>query len=87
MLNLQERQAIIDTSIAAQYSILPPAQIVHILVDEEIYLSSESSFYRVLNDVKQLNHRGRSQALKRQHKPMSFTASGPNEVWSWDRVP
>lgn len=83
-LSSQERQDIIDTANAPKYSSLPPSQIVPILLDEGIYLGSESSFYRVLNDCKQLNHRGRSQAPKKKHKPTSFTASGPNEVWSWD---
>jgi putative transposase len=63
---------------------LPPTQIVLSLLDQGIYLASEASFYRVLNAHKQLNHRGRSQAPKKQFKPTSFAATEPNQVWSWD---
>lgn len=83
-LSEEEIKAIIDVSNEPEYSSLPPSQIVPILLDKGIYLGSESSFYRVLNDCGQLNHRGRSQAPKKTHKPTSYTASGPNQVWSWD---
>lgn len=83
-LNEQERQAIIDIANEPEYASLPPSQIVPILLDKNIYLGSESSFYRVLKASQQLNHRGRSQAPKKMHKPTSFTATGPNQVMSWD---
>ena len=83
-LSEQERQAIIDVANEPEYASLPPSQIVPILLDKSIYLGSESSFYRVLKECQQLNHRGRSQAPKNRHKPTSYTATGPNQVFSWD---
>lgn len=83
-LSKEEEQAIVDTCNEKQYASLPPTQIVPSLLDQGIYLASESSFYRVLNAHKQLNHRGRSQAPKKLFKPTSFAATGPNQVWTWD---
>ena len=83
-LSNEERQAIISIANEPVYASLPPSQIVPILLDQGVYLGSESSFYRVLKACEQLNHRGRSQAPKNRHRPTSYTAHGPNEVWSWD---
>ncbi len=80
----EERQAVVDISNEPEYASLPPSQIVPTLLDQGIYLASESSFYRILKEHDQLHHRGRSQAPKKSHKPTSHTAYGPNEVWSWD---
>jgi transposase InsO family protein len=83
-LSSEERQAIMTIVNEPEYARSPPSQIVPVLLDQGIYLGSESSFYRILNEHGQLNHRGRSQAPKKIKKPTSHTASGPNEVWSWD---
>ena len=83
-LSSEERQAILDVANEPKYAQSPPSQIVPVLLDKGIYLGSESSFYRILNEHGQLNHRGRSQAPKKSKKPTSHTANGPNEVWSWD---
>jgi putative transposase len=77
-LSKDEKQAIVDVCNEEHYASLPPTQIVPSLLDKGIYLASESSFYRVLNAHKQLNHRGRSQAPKKQCTPTSFAATGPN---------
>lgn len=83
-LSEKERQAILDACNEPENASLPPSQLVPILLDQGIYLGSESSFYRTLNDNNQLNHRGRSKAPTKVAKPTSHIASGPNEVWSWD---
>ena len=83
-LTQEERDAVLSTCNQPEYASLPPAQIVPALLDEGIYLASESTFYRILAEHKQLNHRGRSLAAKKNNQPTSYTAHGPNEVWSWD---
>ncbi len=83
-LSKKERQTILDTCNEPEYANLLPSQIVPILLDDGIYHGSESSFYRVLKQAGQLNHRGRSQAPKNVGKPTSYTAHKANEVWSWD---
>lgn len=60
-----------------------PCEVVPILADRGIYLGSESTFYNVLRDAKQLAHRGREQApVKRPVSTHKATAS--NQVWMWD---
>jgi hypothetical protein len=41
----------------------------------------------VLKKHPQLNHRGRMKPPRKVPEPTSFTATGPNQVWSWDSVP
>lgn len=54
-----------------------------ILADRGIYIASESTFYRVLREAKQLTHRGRSKdPVKRQVS--THLATGPNRVYTWD---
>ena len=79
-----EREAVVAVCNTPEYASLPPSQIVPSLLDQGIYLASESSFYRILNTQNQLHHRGQSHASERRHKPESYTAASPNCVWSWD---
>ena len=79
-----EEEAILTTCCQTEYRSLPPSQIVPRLADQGRYLASESSFYRVLKKHQQLNHRGRMKPARKLAEPTSFTASGPNQVWSWD---
>jgi len=83
-LTAAEEAVIVDTCNQREYQSLPPSQIVPRLADKGIYLASESTFYRVLKKHQQLNHRGRAQPAKTVLQPTSFTATGPNEVWTWD---
>jgi len=68
----------------AQYASLPPSQIVPKLADQGLYVASESSFYRVLHSHDQLHHRGRTRVVEKRVAPTSYTATAPNQVWSWD---
>ncbi|WP_226598064.1 IS3 family transposase [Marinobacter nauticus] len=79
-----ERQQILSTCNSARYESLPPSQIVPSLMDEGLYLASESSFYRILKAHNQLNHRGQSFAPQRSREATTHHASGPCEVWCWD---
>jgi putative transposase len=82
-LTLEERQQVIATCMKPNYASMPPCQIVPALADEGIYLASESTFYRILKEEKMNNHRGRSMPANR-HKPTSYCANEPNQVWMWD---
>ncbi|KZY36806.1 integrase [Oleiphilus sp. HI0081] len=79
-----ERQSIINICNEPEYADLPPSQIVPRLADKGQYIASESSFYRVLKAHNQLAHRGRDKPKNGTKKPKGYTATGPNEVWSWD---
>ena len=78
-----ERQQVLEVANRPEFADLPPKQIVPRLADQGEYLASESSFYRILRDEKQLTHRGK--ARPRTHRrPQPLVANGPNQVWSWD---
>jgi len=82
-LSEEEQQSIITICNQPEFQSLPPSQIVPILADQEIYIASESSFYRVLNHHNMQHHRGRSK--QPSSKPIStHCATGPNQVWMWD---
>jgi transposase InsO family protein len=79
-----EREQILAVCNQDEYAKLPPSQIVPKLADKGIYIASESTFYRVLSANNQLHHRGRDKPKGTVVKPDTHTATGPNEVWSWD---
>ena len=82
-LSTEEREAILAVSNSPVFRSLPPSQIVPALADEGRYLASESTFYRVLREVDQQHHRGRSEEPQRK-APSTHCAAGPNQVWCWD---
>jgi len=65
------------------YRELSPKQIVPRLADEGRYVASESSFYRILRQEKQLAHRERCRPPTHR-RPREKVATGPCQVWSWD---
>ena len=79
-----ERQQILAVCNMSPYSQLPPYQIVPRLADQGIYLASEPSFYRILRAANQLTHRGTVNIRTKTSKVRHFTATRPNQVWSWD---
>lgn len=82
-LTAEECAAIVATANEERFASLPPSQIVPRLADENVYIASESSFYRVLKAVDQLHHRGRAKApVKRV--ATTHVAYAPNDVWCWD---
>lgn len=83
-LSIEERQEIIKICNRAEYANLPASQIVPAMADKGEYIASESTFYRVLREASQVNHRGRASAPKNVHKPTGYKATGANQVWSWD---
>ncbi len=80
----EEKDQIIHYCNLPENASKPPAQIIPLLADQGIYIASESSFYRVLRERKQLNHRGRARAPKKQKIKATHTAKTPREVWVWD---
>lgn len=83
-LTKQERQKIIDTCLSPRFASAPPAQIVASLLDEGIYLASESTFYRVLADHQLNKRRGRARKPAEAKPRPNYHAHKPNQVWAWD---
>jgi transposase InsO family protein len=83
-LTQREREQIIKVANEPDYAALSPSKIVPKLADEGRYIASESSFYRVLKSAKQLTHRLKAKPTRTVIKPEALTASGPNQIYSWD---
>ena len=79
-----ERKHIVDTCLAPGHASLPPSQLVPKLLDEGLYLGSESTFYRVLKENNLQHRRGRAAIPQKRAKPTSYEASAPNQVYCWD---
>lgn len=79
-----EREQMLKIANEPEYAGLSPSKIVPKLADEGRYIASESSFYRVLKAAHQLTHRDKTKPTRTVIKPAALTASGPNQIYSWD---
>ena len=80
-LSLVERQVALKVLNEPRFRDLSPNQIVPQLADEDRYVASESTLYRLLREEDLLKHRGRAKAPTRR-LPQAHVATGPNQVWS-----
>ncbi len=78
-----ERSRVLEIANSPEFRDLSPNQIVPRLADQNTYVASESTFYRILREADQLHHRERTQAASRT-RPDEHVASGPHQVFSWD---
>lgn len=83
-LSAKEHARVLEVANAPEHRDLSPKQIVPMLADEGIYIASESTFYRILREEKQLVHREPSRPATKRHRPDEYIATGRNQVWSWD---
>jgi putative transposase len=79
----EQRNRVLTTANSPPYQHLPPSKIVPLLADSGCYIASESTFYRILRNAKQLTHRLASRPAKHK-RPEAHEAHEPNQVWSWD---
>lgn len=83
-LTAQEEQRIREVCPRPEHAALPPGEIVPRLADAGEYIASGSTFYRVLRRHGEVRHRGRSRAPTQVRRPLTWTARGPCQVWTWD---
>jgi putative transposase len=83
-LSVAEREQLLFIANSAEYSHLPPSQLVPMLADKGLYYASESTFYRVLRDANQLAHRRTERPAQVRTKPRAVRATAPNQLYSWD---
>ena len=83
-LSALERGQLLAVANSDEFASLPPSQIVPRLVDQGVYLASESTFYRVLKAEKQLVHRSAERPAQVRHKPRALMATAPGQLYSWD---
>ena len=81
-LSKQEKLRIINTCNEARFASIPPSQIVPMLADEDTYIASESSFYRVLKEFALNARRGRTQTRHKPAKPKELRVNGPGRGYS-----
>jgi putative transposase len=78
-----ERQAILAALHSPRFADLAPAEVWAILLDEGVYLGSQSTFYRLLRAAGETRERRRQAVHPAAVKP-ELLATAPNQVWSWD---
>lgn len=79
----QERQAVLAVLHESRFVDLAPAQVYATLLDEDRYLCSERTFYRVLAENAEVRER-RDQLRHPHFAAPELLATRPNELWSWD---
>ena len=66
-----------------KYQDKAPRVVVAMLLDEEQYLCSSSTMYRILEENKAVKER-REQLRHPNYTKPELIATGPNQVWTWD---
>jgi transposase InsO family protein len=79
-----ERANLLAVANSAEFGHLAPSQIVPRLADQQRYIGSESTFYRVLREENQLSHRRAERAPQKRSKPRAVAATEPDQLFSWD---
>lgn len=83
-LSLAERQRVLDTLNSERFMDQPPGEVYARLLDEdETYLCSTRTMYRILASAKEIRER-RNQLRHPNYTPPQLLATAPNQIWSWD---
>jgi putative transposase len=82
-LSAQERRAVLDTLHSERFVDQAPAEVYATLLDEDRYLCSIRTMYRLLDAAQEVRERRDQLRHPQYHKP-ELLATGPNQVWSWD---
>lgn len=78
-----EAHAILDVLNSPRFCDASPAQVYFTLLDEGVYLASESTFYRLLRAAGEVRERRRQATHPPRTRP-ELVARRPLQVWSWD---
>jgi putative transposase len=78
-----EQQEVLDTLHSERFQDIAPHEVYATLLDEERYLCSIRTMYRILEDNAEIKER-RNQLRHPDYKKPELLATGPNQVWSWD---
>ena len=82
-LNCEERERVVEMLSSERFVDRSPAEVFATLLDEEKYLCSERTMYRVLAACQPVRER-RNQLQHPQYTKPELMATAPNQVWSWD---
>ena len=78
-----ERQAILDTLHSERFVDQSPAEVHATLLEEQQYVGSVRTMYRVLAAADEVRER-RDQARHPVYTKPELVATAPNQVWTWD---
>ena len=82
-LSAEERQVVLGELHSERFVDQAPAEVYATLLDEDRYLCSIRTMYRLLSDSQEIRERRDQLRHPQYHKP-ELLATGPNQVWSWD---
>jgi putative transposase len=82
-LGKEEKEKVLAVMNEERFMDLPPPQIFSTLLDEDEYLCSIRTMYRVLHENKQVQER-RNQRRHPTYVAPEILSTKPNELWSWD---
>ena len=82
-LSEQEEQVVLDALHSERFQDLAPAEVYATLLDEEEYLCSIRTMYRILDKHQEVKERRKHVSRTHYVKP-ELLATGPKQVWSWD---
>jgi len=78
-----ERQAILDVLHSERFVDQSPAEVHATLLEEQTYLCSPRTMYRILANAGEVRER-RDQARHPAYAKPELVATAPNQIWSWD---
>ena len=82
-LSQAERQAVRDVLNSDRFVDSAPRQVYATLLDEDIYLCSWRTMYRILTEFEEVRER-RDQLTHPNYAKPELLATAPNQLWSWD---
>ncbi len=83
-LSTGERQEVLDVLHSERFVDRSPSQVWATLIEEEEkYLCSPRTMYRILADEKEVRER-RNQRRRPEYTKPELMATAPNQVWTWD---
>ena len=82
-LGLAERQAVLDALHSERFLDQSPTEVHATLLEEQRYLCSVRTMYRVLAGADEVRER-RDQARHPIYGKPELVATAPNQIWSWD---
>jgi putative transposase len=78
-----ERQRVLAALHSPRFVDRSPPAVVATLLEEDTYLCSPRTMYRILDDQKEVRER-RTQLRRPHYAKPELLATAPNQVWTWD---
>jgi len=82
-LSEEEKSAVRETLNSPRFADQTPRAVDAALLDEQKYLCSFRTMYRILNENQEVRER-RDQLRHPHHPKPELVATAPNQLWSWD---